>query len=108
MKTLSLILMIGGMTAVTFGARYPLMVLVGRVELPRRVFDALKFVPVAVLTAISVPIMLMPEGEGLALSIDNAHLLGGVVAGLVAWRTGKLLPTIVVGMGVFLLWRAVI
>ncbi|MEL6149567.1 MAG: AzlD domain-containing protein, partial [Chloroflexota bacterium] len=44
-----------GMTAVTFGVRYPSLALVGRMQLPDSVIRALRYVPVAVLTAIIVP-----------------------------------------------------
>jgi branched-subunit amino acid transport protein len=80
MNELTLIL---GMMAVTAVVRYPVLALVGRFDLPAPVFNALKFVPVAVLTAISVPEMLSPGGT-LSLSYTNAHLVAGVVAVLAA------------------------
>lgn len=99
------IILIVGMSLVTFLIRYPMLVLVGRIELPRPIFDALKFVPVAVLTAICIPAMVMPKNE-VWIGVNNAYLIGGIVAIGVAWRTKNLLLTIIVGMGVFLLWRA--
>lgn len=98
------VLLIAGMAIVTFLVRYPLLVLVGRVELPRNVFMALRYVPVAVLTAIIVPAVFMPDGT-LNLSPTSPHLLAGVVAAIIAWRTRQLLPTIVIGMGLFLVLR---
>ncbi len=99
------ILLILGMMAVTFGVRYVPLLIVGRVTLPDEVIRALRFVPVAVLTAIVVPAMLMPQGN-LELQLTNAYLVAGIVALVVSWRTKNLLLTIVVGMGFFLLWRA--
>jgi branched-subunit amino acid transport protein len=99
-------LMIAGMALVTFGIRYPMLVLVGRVALPPMVADALRFVPVAVLAAICVPAVLMPR-ETLWLGLDNAWLVAGVLTVLVSWRTKNLLATIVIGMGVFLLLRVI-
>ena len=99
-------LLIFGMMLVTFGARYPVLALVGRIQLPERALRALRYVPPAVLTAITVPAILMPEGE-IFLSPTNAYLVAGVVTVMVSWRTKNLLFTIVVGMGVFLAWRAV-
>jgi branched-subunit amino acid transport protein len=93
------------MAVVTFLARYPVLAIVGRVHLPERVFRALRYVPVAVLTAISVPAVLFPVGT-LDIRPQNAYLIGGVAAVMVAWRAKSLLPTIIIGMGVFLLWRA--
>ncbi|MBZ0295481.1 MAG: AzlD domain-containing protein [Anaerolineae bacterium] len=98
-------LLIAAMVLVTFGVRYPPMALIGRWQMPPTVLGALRYVPVAVLTAITIPIMVMPEGE-LAFSLSNAYLIAGIVSGIIAWRTHKLLPTIVIGMVFFLLWRA--
>lgn len=95
-------LLIAGMALVTFLARYPLLVLVGRIELPTNVFRALRYVPVAVMTAIIAPALLRPDGT---LTLTSPQLLAGVAAGVVAWRTHQLLPTITLGMGVFLLLR---
>jgi branched-subunit amino acid transport protein len=97
-------LLIFGMFLVTFAARYPLMVIVGRVQLPKRVFQALRYVPVAVLTAIIVPAMFMPKNT-LWIGVDNAALVAGIIAILIAWRTRHLLLTIGGGMLVFLFWR---
>ena len=99
------IIMILGMALVTLGVRYVPLLIVGRIEMPQRMFRALRFVPVAVLTAISVPPVFMPQGQ-LDIAPDNAFLVGGIVAVLIAWRSGSLLPTIIGGMGSFLLWRA--
>jgi branched-subunit amino acid transport protein len=100
-------LLILGMTLVTFGVRYSTLALVGRLRLPEPVFRALRYVPAAVLTAIVVPAVLLPDGR-FALHPANAHLIGAVVAVLVAWRTRSLLWTILVGMAVFLLWRGLV
>jgi branched-subunit amino acid transport protein len=93
------------MTLVTFGVRYPVLALVRRVPLPSSLLDALKFVPPAVLTAIVVPALLAPDGGAIQLSPANAYLVGGLIAGLVAWRSQNLLLTIVAGMVGFWLWR---
>ena len=100
------VLLILGMALVTFAVRYPPLALVGRLELPERVIRALRYVPVAVLTAIIVPAVLMPQGE-LDLRLENAYLIAALTAVVVSWRTKNLLLTIVIGMGVFLVWRAV-
>ena len=102
------ILMIVGMMAVTFGVRYPVLALVSRLSLPPAVLDALKFIPPAVLTAIVVPAVLMPDGQvscGLDVRFDNAYLVAGVAAAVISWRTKNLLLTIVLGMAIFLGWR---
>jgi branched-subunit amino acid transport protein len=98
------VLLILGMMAVTVIVRYPVLALVGRFDMPASVYRALKFVPVAVLTAISVPEMLAPGGE-FSLHYSNAHLVGGMVAIAAAWRTRNLLITILLGMSVFFTFR---
>lgn len=101
------LLMIAGMMAVTFGVRYPVLALVGRLQLPASVIRALRFVPVAVLTAIIVPELFLRDGSW-QVRLDNAYLVAGIIAALISWRTKNLLLTIVLGMGVFLLWRAIV
>jgi len=99
-------LLIFGMMIVTFLVRYPVLAIVGRVQLPERIFRALGYVPVAVLTAIIVPEIFIRDGN-FAITLVNAYLVGGIVSIIVAWRFHNLLLTIVVGMGTFLLWRAI-
>ena len=100
------IFLIAGMMLVTVLVRYPVLAIVGRIKLPERVFRALRFVPVAVLTAIIAPELLIRDGAP-AFTLGNAYLCGGLVALVVAWRWGNLLITILAGMGCFVLWRAV-
>ena len=100
------VLLVAGMMLVTFGVRYPALVMAGRIQLPHRVIRALAYVPVAVLTAIVAPVVLMPEGN-MSLHPDNAYLIGAVVAIVVSWRTKSLLWTIVASMAVFLLWHGI-
>jgi len=97
-------LLVLGMVIVTFSVRYLPLALSGRFPMPPWLERALRFVPVAVLTAISVPIMVMPNDQ-MALSLDNEYLVAGVVAiAIAAWRR-QLLLTIVVGLLVFFMWR---
>lgn len=98
------IILIIGMMLVTFAARYPLLVLVGKVQLPEQVITALRYVPVAVLTAIIVPAALMPQGT-IALGLNNAYLYAALATIGIAWRTKNLLATIIGGMVIFFLWR---
>ncbi len=56
-------LLILGMLAVTFGVRYPILALSGRIVMPHWLVKALSYVPVAVLSAIAVPMMLAPQGN---------------------------------------------
>lgn len=97
--------LIGGMALITFVIRYSMFAVAGRFEFPARLNDALRYVPPAVLTAIIVPAVLMPNGESIEVSGTNAYLVGAVVAGVVGWTSKNLLLTIVIGMAVFLGWQ---
>lgn len=98
-------LLIAGMTAVTFGARYLPLAILRRLALPDSLRRGLAYVPPVVLMAIVAPAMLMPAGDRLDFSLSNAYLWAGLLAFVIAWRSRNLLLTIVGGMGFFLLWR---
>ena len=103
MKTFLLIFF---MMVVTFGVRYPVLALVGRINLPIQVERALKFVPVAVLSALSAPIVLINDGTW-NISLNNGYLIASIVAILVALKTKNLLLTIIIGMAAFALMKLV-
>ena len=94
-----------GMALITFAIRYGLFAVGPRVRFNPWLSQALTYVPVAVLTAIIVPAMFMPDGQTLQLSLDNAYLIGGMVAIAIAARWRNLLATIAGGMAFFFLWR---
>ena len=100
-------MLVVGMMLVTFGVRYPLLALAGRVRIPASLERALAYVPVAVLTAISVPLVLKPSGDWW-LAPGNPYLVASVVAILVAAFTRNLLLTIVIGMLIFFACRALL
>jgi branched-subunit amino acid transport protein len=93
-----------GMAAVTFPVRYAFYALGDRVAFPPLVQRALRYVPVAVLTAIVVPMVLLPGGRW-QLTWRNAWLLGALVSGGIAWRFRNLLVAIAGGLATFFLWR---
>ncbi|UUY08061.1 AzlD domain-containing protein [Pseudomonas sp. J452] len=97
-------LLILGMLAITFTTRYSLFAFPD-LRFPPLVRQGLHYVPTAVLTAIVVPGMLLPDGQHLALSLDNAYLLAGLVTIGVAALTRNLLATIGGGLLVFFLLR---
>lgn len=96
-------LMILGMLAITFATRYSFFAW-PNLRFPRLVEQALHYVPVSVLAAIVVPGMLMPAGEWW-LDWQNAYLLAGLLAILVAALSRNLLATIAVGLASFFLLR---
>ena len=97
-------LLILGMMAVTFGVRYPVLALSGRVRMPPWLIKALTYVPVAVLSAIAVPMMIAPQGV-VQWSFGNEYLVAGVVSIMFVAITRHLLWTIVLGMSLFLALR---
>lgn len=85
----------------TFTIRLSFITIFGRREIPSFLQSTLRFVPVAVLSAIIFPALFL-YGNKLDLSVSNTRLLAGILAAIVAWRTKNVLLTIVVGMVV--LW----
>jgi branched-subunit amino acid transport protein len=102
------LILIAGMTAVTFLVRYAFFALGERVAFPPMVQRALRYVPVAVLTAIVVPMVLLPDGAHWQLGWRNAWLLGALATGVIAWRFNHLLASIGGGMVVFFLHQIII
>jgi len=93
--------LIAGMFFVTFSIRYGLLPLSGRIWFSPGVQRALSYVPPAVLTAIIVPMALIPDGQTLMVSIANPYLVGTVFTVLIGWFSKNLMVTIVGGMAVF-------
>jgi branched-subunit amino acid transport protein len=97
-------LLIAGLAAATISTRIPVLMLLSRRKLPAGIASALKYVPPAVLSAIILPIVLLPGGK-LSLQLNNAPLIASLFAALIAWRKRNLLLTIVLGMAFLLVWR---
>jgi branched-subunit amino acid transport protein len=93
-----------GMAAITFLMRYSLFAW-PNLRFPPLVRQGLHYVPTAVLTAIVIPGMLLPDGEHWQLSLTNAYLLAGVVSIGIAALSRNLLATIGGGLLVFFLLR---
>src|SRR5438045_1467375 len=82
---------------ITYAIRLSFIMLFGKMTIPSFLMRALRFVPVAVLSAIILPALFL-DGSRLNLSFGNARLIAGGIAAIVAWRTKNALLTIVVGM----------
>src|SRR5947199_7362322 len=89
----------------TYLMRLSFILLLGRRPLPAAVWQVLRLVPPAVLSALIVPALLLPGGQ-LDLTTGNARLLAGLLAALVAWRTKNVLLTLGTGLGGLLLLQA--
>lgn len=90
-----LIMLIGGL--LTFGMRFSLIYLFGRLAVSETIRRALHYVPPAALSAIIVPELLIRSGS-LDVSFTNTRLLAGIAAIVIAWFTKNTLLTILAGM----------
>jgi branched-subunit amino acid transport protein len=90
-----------GMVLVTFLIRFSVIALLRDADLPSNVKRALRFVPLAVLSAIIFPALFVSDGT-FDPSFRNARLLAGIGAALVACASKRTVLPIVVGM--ILLW----
>jgi branched-subunit amino acid transport protein len=82
MSTPTLWLTIAGAAAVTFALRLSFIALLERIEIPPLLSQALRFVPVAILTAVVIPLLLYDDGD-LEISLGNERLVAGLVAALI-------------------------
>jgi branched-subunit amino acid transport protein len=89
----------------TLSIRLSFIVFMGKTQISPIVQQALRFVPVAVLSALIAPALFLSRGS-LDLSFANMRLISGILAILVAWRTKNTLLTIVVGMACLLILQA--
>lgn len=106
MDDLDIILMIAGMAVINLAIRWPVYLFADHVRFPPIVERALAFVPVTVLTAIIVPMILMPGNSAeVFIHWRNPYLVAAIVAAAISWRWHKLMPTILIGMAVFFLMR---
>jgi branched-subunit amino acid transport protein len=100
-----LVMLLGGL--LTFLTRLSFIALLHKWNVPGWFRRGLRFVPMAVLSAIILPELTRPEGT-LFLSWRNPQLLAGVVAILVAWRTRNVILTILAGMAALLVFQALL
>ena len=91
-----LVIILGGIF--TFGTRF--VMLSGWVAhgLPRWLIDALAFVPIAVLTAILVPAVLIDPATQQIIVIGNARVVAAVIATIIALLTRNVIATITSGL----------
>jgi branched-subunit amino acid transport protein len=91
----------------TFGTRLSFILLIERLKLPGWFQRSLRYIPLAVLSAIILP-ELASRNSALDLSLRNPQFFAGALAVLVAWRTRNVLLTIIVGLASLLLFQAVL
>ncbi|MDA8441463.1 MAG: AzlD domain-containing protein [Peptococcaceae bacterium] len=88
-----------GMTLVTYFTRFGALVLFRFTGVPTWLNRWLKYVPVAILTALIVPSLLLPKGY-LEISLNNHYLIAGIVAAFVAYKSRNIIATLGIGMSV--------
>jgi branched-subunit amino acid transport protein len=104
-RQLAIWLLIFAVGAITYAARMSFIEIFARRAMPPWLAEALKHVPVAMVTAIVVPaVVFMPAGA-LRLDPGNPKLIAALAAGVVAWWTRSAVATIVVGMSALWLLR---
>jgi branched-subunit amino acid transport protein len=101
------LLMIAGMAGVTFGVRYVLFGLADRVRMAPWIEAALRYIPPAVLTAITLPAVLLPGGKW-DVSPANPYLVAAVVTTAAGVLTKNLLATIAIGLAAFFGYRCLL
>jgi branched-subunit amino acid transport protein len=89
--------LIAAMAVITYALRAVFPLLQDRLERPRWLERALRYVPAAVLAAIVTPAVLQP-GSGAPIGDTAIRIAAALLAALVAWRSRSVLVTIVIGM----------
>lgn len=105
---MSYTVMIVGMAVATMVCKASFFLVGERLVFPVWLKNALDFVPVTVLTAIIVPLILAPNGQGLELTWRNPQLVASLIAAAVCVVTRHQLLTIAVGLMAFFGWQAVV
>lgn len=100
-------ILILAMAVITFATRYSLFAL-PNLRFPLLVRQGLHYVPSAVLSAIVIPGMFMPDGQHFDVALDNAYLLAGLASIAIAAWSRHLLATIGGGLLIFFLLRGLL
>jgi branched-subunit amino acid transport protein len=96
---------IAGMAVVTYLTRAPLLLMLAQRPLPPRLRLWLRLIPLAVLPALAAPLVLLDQGRPV-FSLAHPPLWGAVVVLALAAGRVNLLVTVVVGVAVVALLRA--
>ena len=81
--------------AATFAIRLSFIGAAGRIDAPAWFRRMLRFVPIAALTALVWPDLLIASGQ---LTLGEPRLAASIIAAIVAWKTRSVSLTICVGM----------
>lgn len=92
LKLWAIIVLVG---ALNYASRLSFIAVFSRRSIPPLLARALRFVPAAMLTALIVPLVVMPSG---AIGPLSPRVPAALVAAIVAFRTRSTLATLVAGM----------
>lgn len=107
MSQTALILLWAACGALTFAIRYSFIALEGHYQPPSWFIRWLPFVPIAALTALTVPELLLVAGQ-LDIGVDNSRFWAGLLAIAVAARWRNTLLTIASGFVAFWLLQQLV
>jgi len=102
MKSIWLTMILAGI--ITYALRVSFIFLLGKIQISRRIQQALNLVPPAVFSAIIFPDLFLQNGQ-LAVQLTNGRMIAGLLAILIAWRTKNIVLTVLVGMIVLTLFQ---
>lgn len=92
-----MIYLILGMSIVTQLPRIMPLIILTKMSLPTIIIRWLKHIPVAVLSALLLPALLLPGGD-LSLTFGNTAILSSIPCMLVAAKTKNLFLTVLTGI----------
>ena len=92
LKLWAIIVLVG---ALNYASRLSFIAIFARRSIPPLLARALRFVPAAMLTALIVPMVVMPSG---VLEPSSPRVVAALVAAAVAFRARNTLATLVAGM----------
>ncbi len=90
-----------GMALVNFGLRFIPLAVLSRISLPRWLTRWLSYIPVSVMATLVVGEVFRPEGAWIEGVLDP-YFLAAVATGLVYWRTRSFAGATVAGVVAFL------
>ncbi len=88
-----------GMALVTYFTRFGALALFRFTGLPTWLNRWLKYVPIAILTALIMPSLLLPKGY-LDITLNNDYLIAGIAAAFVAYKSRNIIATLGLGMSI--------
>lgn len=93
-----------GMALVTYFTRIGALALFRFTGVPTWLNRWLKYVPVAILTALIVPSLLLPNGN-LDISLSNHYLIAGIAAAFVAYKSRNIIATLGIGISIMIVLK---